>query len=875
MKVASAAFFLAIFLAIVRAELIDQPNGELLRLPDGSFVGTSRGGGGKENFGTIFRVSANADITVLASFTGDFGVAKGANPRAGLARDPAGVLWGTTERGGEVDLGTIFKFTPEDRKLTTVVEFGGATTGGLPGSALVRDAAGNFLGTTRRGGANDFGTLFKLDPVTGALTKLVEFTGTGGAFRGRDPRGGLYIDAAGVIWGTTGAGGAPDLGTVFKLDGTTFTTVVEFTGTGGSKPGILPDATLFASAGKLWGTTTEGGPDNAGTVFSLDPATFAFASVVSFSGSNGANPRGPLVAGAAGTLLGTTENGGTAGLGTIFSLNVSTVALTTITHFTGNGTDAIGAHPRGGLTVDSPPGFVGTTAEGGRLNTGAVFFLDATTLVAAIDSNPLRGPKAARIAVPRNASGAPGVPMTVTGTVSKDPGIVVLVSINGGPFVAATIVPGGNSATWSANVTPENGTNVIVVKTRDDAGAVSLPKTVTFEYTTVRPERSGAYAGIATPVRVASPFARSGVLNLNVLPTGRFTGKLLLGGLAGAVVIRGSFTDGGVARFGKTASPLLAIPRKDQSPLTLDLALDNAVPFTGILTGTISENSTSAATIAAAQGVYSAKSNPPLPFINVPTALLNPLTDKGAYTGVFRALAPTANRPAEKFPQGDGIASLKLAPTGLVKLVARLADGTAVSAGGPLVGSDRLPFFATAYLKGGGLTGEIRLRDVPGQSDADGPGVRWMRPANPKALNYRDGWSDGLLVDFAGSKFVVSKTGALTPLGNPPATTANALLTLASADFPTSFATMYPLAISARGQAQILAPVLVATPLASLAVALSPSGFLSGRFRDPVTNGATKLIGVALQKPQVAAGYFLTGPEGDQKSAHLEISTQP
>ena len=67
-----------------------------------------------------------------------------------------------------------------------------------------------------------------------------------------------------------------------------------------------------------------------------------FATVVSFSGTDGANPLGALFD-VGGTLYGTTENGGSANDGTVFSLNPTTGALATVASFTG--TNAAGPYP--------------------------------------------------------------------------------------------------------------------------------------------------------------------------------------------------------------------------------------------------------------------------------------------------------------------------------------------------------------------------------------------------------------------------------------------------------------------------------------------------------------------------------------------------
>ncbi|MGB8166116.1 MAG: choice-of-anchor tandem repeat GloVer-containing protein [Chthoniobacteraceae bacterium] len=883
MKSAAVALLLALVAVKAFAQTIEAPNGDLLRLPDGTFVGTSNSGG-TDTYGTIFRLSAQTEITVLASFTGDVGLAKGAYPRAGLVRDAAGTLWGTTEQGGANSLGTVFKFTPSNRKLTTVVEFDGTAHGSRPAAALVRDAAGDFIGTASTGGSGDFGTIFKVNKTTGALTTLVEFTGTGGLFKGSKPLGALFIDGAGVIWGTTSAGGAGGLGTVFKFDGTTFTTIAEFTGTLAGTLGATPEAALILSGGKLWGTTASGGSADLGTVFTIDPATLMFSSIASFTGPNGANPRAALTPGAAGKLLGTTENGGTDDLGTIFSLDTATGNVTTIASFNGAKGAAPGAHPVGGLTADSATLFFGTATKGGREDTGLVYSIDTTTGAGTfgdvVDSNPAPGPKPASIKAPDKAltTGPAGSTIPLGGALPDDPGITeVLVSINDGPFITA-IINAGPPPTWSLAVSPENGTNVIVIKTVNQDGGISKPTTFSFEFTTVDPQIVGTYSGLVVSADNLNPFPLSGLITVNVLSTGRFTGKLVLGGLKAAIALKGTFANSGVARFGKTASPTLVIPRKKgQSPLALDLSLDRTVNHS--LTGSITENSASAATIGAAQGLYTAKKNPVAPLVSVPASLLDAAAGKGSFTGVFRALPPTPALPPEKFPQGDGIATLKIAPNGTVKVVAKLADGTSVSTSGPLVGADTLPFFAFAYGGRGAITGEIQFRDVPMQTDAAGAALLWFRPQLNKAKNYRDGWSSGIAVDFEGSKYFLPKGGAVTPLGNAPSSGArNADLTLTAGGIPPT--TGNQLAIGVGGKTLVLGAITGGTALGNLKVGLSGTGGVGGTFVHPVTTLPTKLVGVVLQKQKTAAGYFLASPaKGSpptetQTSGRLEIIGQ-
>ncbi|MCE9519393.1 MAG: hypothetical protein K8R87_07570 [Verrucomicrobia bacterium] len=131
----------------------------------------------------------------------------------------------------------LFSTTLSTRALdvATVVEFTGKTGSNLganPMAGLVSDGAGNLWGTTSRGGAGDFGTVFKIDQATGVLTTVVEFTDNGENNKGRYPYAGLVNDGAGNLWGTTAQGGSKSMGTVFKIAQATgvLTTVVEFCG---------------------------------------------------------------------------------------------------------------------------------------------------------------------------------------------------------------------------------------------------------------------------------------------------------------------------------------------------------------------------------------------------------------------------------------------------------------------------------------------------------------------------------------------------------------------------------------------------------------------------------------------------------------------
>src|SRR5579864_7353798 len=109
-------------------------------------------------------------FSVLYSFTG---TADGGNPWATLIQDGAGNLYGTTEAGGASGGGVVFKLDPSGTE-TVLYNFTFGTDGGSPLAGLIRDQAGNLYGTTAFGGdvACSCGVVFKLDPTTGSETVL-------------------------------------------------------------------------------------------------------------------------------------------------------------------------------------------------------------------------------------------------------------------------------------------------------------------------------------------------------------------------------------------------------------------------------------------------------------------------------------------------------------------------------------------------------------------------------------------------------------------------------------------------------------------------------------------------------------------------------
>jgi uncharacterized repeat protein (TIGR03803 family) len=184
------------------------PAAGLVRDAKGNFYGTTSTGGKYESSGTVFKLTPSGKETVLHNFgTQDDGV----NPETGVIIDKPGNLYGTTLMGGTGLYGTVFKLAP-DLKETILYAFIGGSDGKGP-TGLIRDSKGNFYGTASGAGTNRAGTVFELD----TSDKLIPRHEFGGVPDGFEPLGGVVMDSAGNLYGTTFLGGKPDGGTVFKV----------------------------------------------------------------------------------------------------------------------------------------------------------------------------------------------------------------------------------------------------------------------------------------------------------------------------------------------------------------------------------------------------------------------------------------------------------------------------------------------------------------------------------------------------------------------------------------------------------------------------------------------------------------------------------
>jgi uncharacterized repeat protein (TIGR03803 family) len=257
------------------------PFGNLTQDAAGNLYGTTQAGGSGTNaLGVVYELKHKSSgwvERVLHTFVND--AVDGIVPASGLIFDAGGNLYGVTGSGGATGFGTVYEMKPQtsgkwiERVIHSFNDNG--TDGFNPFGRLTLDSAGNLYGTTVEGGTHTFGAFFEMKLKGGIWTERVLYSFNGGIADGQQPSGGLIFDAAGNLYGTTGSGGSGGRGTLFELsphvNGSWTESLLHsfvFNGTDGIEPNT---ALIMDAAGNLYGTTSQGGVGNNGTVFEFTP----------------------------------------------------------------------------------------------------------------------------------------------------------------------------------------------------------------------------------------------------------------------------------------------------------------------------------------------------------------------------------------------------------------------------------------------------------------------------------------------------------------------------------------------------------------------------------------------------------------------------
>jgi uncharacterized repeat protein (TIGR03803 family) len=338
------------------------PIAGLLHAADGNLYGVASIGG-TEGEGSFFRLTPSGVTTSLYSFCPEASSCpSGRGPAYTLTQGADGSFYSVTRGGGANSEGVVYKISSTGA-YSAIYSFcakASCADGSTPESALILGSDGNFYGTTLYGGANNYGTVFKISPA-GSLTTTYKFTNSAGYY----PCGRLLQASDGNFYGTTFGGGANSLGTIFKLTSTgTLTTLHSFNFTDGTTP---CSGLVQAADGNLYGVTSDGGNNDNCTfygcgVFFKISTSGAFTALYNFkASSDGAYPYGDLIIGGDGNFYGTANEAGdttncSTGCGTLFRLTTAG-ALTSLYDFKGP-TD--GAYPNDSLIEASNGSFYGT-----------------------------------------------------------------------------------------------------------------------------------------------------------------------------------------------------------------------------------------------------------------------------------------------------------------------------------------------------------------------------------------------------------------------------------------------------------------------------------------------------------------------------------
>ena len=358
---------------------------------------------------------------ILYRFTGG---ADGVHPNRGVILDRAGNLYGTTsgtpfgQSNGCKDCGTVFEISRETHAERTLHRFYAGADGANPDAGLTFGRTGNLYGTTQFGGPNcgrwvatGCGTVFQI--AAQGQTRCEALCGTQFQITNRVhaetirwssppngasmPTGGVIMDAAGNLYGTTSTGscghGHYGCGIVFEIPAGARRALILHTFAGGDKDGFPKRRLVMDARGNLYGMTWAIDLRHPffGIVFEIVAGTHVEKTLHRFSGGrDGGTPEGDLILDKNGDLFGVTQFGGgfcnsgvgpgtdASGCGVVFEIAAGTDKESILYRFKG-GQDGIEPD---GLVMDSAGNLFGVTSSGGecavsRYGCGTVFEIAA------------------------------------------------------------------------------------------------------------------------------------------------------------------------------------------------------------------------------------------------------------------------------------------------------------------------------------------------------------------------------------------------------------------------------------------------------------------------------------------------------------------
>lgn len=481
----------------------------LIQGPDGNFFGTTENGGA-HGHGTVFKMTAAGSLTTLYSFSSSG--TDGEYPAAGLVLGTDGNFYGTTRTGGTHCCGTVFKIT-SDGTLTTLYSFAGPDGSGIY-STLVQGIDGDFYGTAYTDTGNGGGKVFKITP-SGMESTLYTFCPQPGCVDGSTPEVGLVLATDGNFYGTTHSGGANGYGTVYKITPSGTMTVLhsfDFNNDGGNPA----DKLVQARDGNFYGTTYLGGTADSGTLFKMTPSgtlTVLFTFCTQLDCTKGSQPIAGLMQASDGNFYGVTTAGGNTGHGVVFRMTPNgTVAA--LYSFCSQSGCSDGSTPVGGLMQGTNGNFYGTANSGGTHGDGTVFTVTGPQLIATTTGlttapNPSHQGQAVTMTATVQAQNG-SIP--VGKVVFYSDGVAIGIAILNGSGVAVLSYSGLSLGTHSV-VAVYQGLDGYAASTSNNVQqVVQLPLSTTTVTSAPNPSTAGEQVTITATVGPAGPPTPTGTV---------------------------------------------------------------------------------------------------------------------------------------------------------------------------------------------------------------------------------------------------------------------------------------------------------------------------------------------------------------------------
>jgi len=353
---------------IVQVHAFQQDEGHdgrtaLVESRDGGLYGVTIGGGAGPYFhGALFRVGREGKVAMVAGFSGDTEV--GGQPGSTPVEGDDDAIYGTTQLGGAHAYGTVWRFDKATGALSALHAFVPNDPNAIVSNTFLTLGRDGWLyGASQTDGAQGRGYLFRLRNDGSKFQVLHDFTG---GDDGAEPASRMVQAHDGAFYGTARSGAFNDCGVIYKLTASAGFEVLNPLCTGGDFDPSHPDAELIGDPeGNFYGTSEFGGAYGGGTIFrrNVDGSIDTLKSFL----KGKFRPYGPsarLALDKKGNLYGVTRWGGENAKGTIFRLDPKH-GFNIVHAFGGDPKPKDGRYPWGPLTHTSDGRFFGMTAGGG------------------------------------------------------------------------------------------------------------------------------------------------------------------------------------------------------------------------------------------------------------------------------------------------------------------------------------------------------------------------------------------------------------------------------------------------------------------------------------------------------------------------------